>query len=108
MSASTLRSTTIAAFLSPFMKTLYDKPCSRTAALMRVIHRLRKSRFLLRRSRYAYWPARITPSLAIRETLLRRPRENLGRAIAFFLPAGRGSARLDSRLAFGLLRRMEP
>ena len=35
------------------MNWLYDMPFWRAAALMRVIHRRRKSRLLLRRSRYA-------------------------------------------------------
>src|SRR6478752_8175199 len=75
MSARTLRSTAISAFFKPFMNTLYVMPCSRAAALIRVIHNARKSRFLLRRSRYAYWPARMTASLATRNTFLRRPRK---------------------------------
>jgi hypothetical protein len=41
------------------------------AALMRVIQSARKSRFLARRSRYAYWPALMTACFAARKTLRR-------------------------------------
>ena len=41
-------------------------PFWRAAALMRVIQRRRKSRFLLRRSRYAYVSAFISASFARR------------------------------------------
>src|SRR3546814_5000052 len=51
MSASTLRSSSIEAFFVPAINTLYDTPNSRQAALIRVIQRARKVRFLLRRSR---------------------------------------------------------
>src|SRR5690606_13480968 len=51
MSARTLRSTSTEAFFRPLMSVLYVRPNSRAAALMRTIHRARKSRFLLRRSR---------------------------------------------------------
>src|SRR5690606_14323699 len=63
-SASTLRSRPIEARFRPLMNTLYVMPCSRTAALMREIHSERNTRFLARRSRYAYWPARMTACLA--------------------------------------------
>src|SRR5690349_8292447 len=43
------------------------------AALIRVIHSLRKSRFLFLRSRYAYFHPRSTLSFAGRHSLLRAP-----------------------------------
>src|SRR5579871_1520366 len=53
-SANALRLTVIPDFFRPFMKTEYVRPSLRTAALMRLIHKARKSRLRTRRSRYAY------------------------------------------------------
>ena len=50
-SASTLRSSSISAFLQPATNWLYDSPCCRAAALMRMIQRLRIVRFRTLRSR---------------------------------------------------------
>src|ERR1019366_7005892 len=72
---------------------------------MRVIHSERNSRFLLRRSRYAYCPARMTASLAIRNTLLRRPRKPLARAVTFLWLARAVTPRLTLGMAYLLTRR---
>src|SRR5262245_14863526 len=50
-SASILRSTSTPALARPAIRRLYEMPFWRAAALMRVIQRLRKSLFFLRRSR---------------------------------------------------------
>ena len=71
MSARILRSTSISASDSPFIKRLYDSPFARAAALMRVIHSARNSRLRTRRSRNAYWPALMTACFAARKTLRR-------------------------------------
>ena len=57
----------------------------RAAALIRTIQRRRKSRFLLRRSRYAYRRARSTVSFAVLYNLLRAPRAPLAACMIFFL-----------------------
>src|SRR5688572_14075654 len=51
MSASTLRSISSPARLRPAISLLYDKPCTRASALMRVIHSERMLRLLVLRSR---------------------------------------------------------
>src|SRR4029079_18980771 len=51
MSASTLRSRSMPASFRPLISRLYEMPFRRAAALIRMIQRRRKSRFLLRRSR---------------------------------------------------------
>src|SRR5689334_7084784 len=51
MSARTLRSSSISAFRSPNMNWLYDRPCWRAPAWMRLIQGRRKSRLRVRRSR---------------------------------------------------------
>src|SRR5207247_3246531 len=43
-SASTFRSSSIPALLHPLMNWLYERPCARAAALIRVIQSLRNSR----------------------------------------------------------------
>src|SRR4029078_13273197 len=48
--------------------------CRRAPALMRTIHRRRKSRFLFFRSRYAYFQPRSTFSFAAFQSLLRAPK----------------------------------
>src|SRR5215217_3096078 len=48
--------------------------CWWAPALIRVIHRRRKSRFLFLRSRYAYFQPRSTVSFAGRHSLLRAPK----------------------------------
>src|SRR4051812_3066415 len=50
-SASTLRSSSMPAFEQPFTNWLYERPFARAAALIRMIQRRRKSRFLFLRSR---------------------------------------------------------
>src|SRR5690349_15097004 len=50
-SARTLRLISTPALRRPFINRLYDRSCSRAAALMRVIQRRRNSPFLRRRSR---------------------------------------------------------
>src|SRR5262249_61624149 len=65
-----LRSSVIPAFFSPFISCPYVTPFSRAAALMRTIHRRRKSRFLLRRPTNAYFSAVSTDSFAARYSLL--------------------------------------
>ena len=45
ISDNTFRSTSMAAFFKPFMNTLYDKPHSRAAALIRAIHNARTGAF---------------------------------------------------------------
>ena len=69
-----LKKLSIEAFFRPAMNLLYVTPMLRLAALMRAIQRWRNTRFLVRRSRYAYCPARMTACLAMRNTFLRRPR----------------------------------
>ena len=64
---------TLARFKPP-MKWLYEIPRVAHAALSRRIHSARNSRFLTRRSRYAYWPALMTAYLATLKSLLRVPR----------------------------------
>src|SRR5882672_11200138 len=58
-------------------------PCSRTAALIRAIHRPRNCRLRCLRSRYAYCCAFITASLAMLKTLPRRPRNPLAWRMTF-------------------------
>src|SRR3954468_9813534 len=74
-------------------------PSSREAALIRAIHRARNSRFLARRSRYAYWPAFITASLAMRKTALRRPRKPLACSRTFLCRARAVTPRLTLGMA---------
>src|SRR5919199_873200 len=57
----------------------------RAAALMRVIQRRRKSRFLFLRSRYAYFQPRSTFSLAAFQSLLRPPYAPRAAFMIFFL-----------------------
>src|SRR5207249_6597090 len=73
-SARTLRLISTPALRSPFMRRLYDSWCRRAAALMRVIQSRRKSAFLRRRSRYAYFWARSTDSFAAFHSLDRPPK----------------------------------
>src|SRR5487761_2312129 len=53
-SASALRLSVTPDFFKPLMKSEYDMPSARTAALMRLIHNERKSRLRTRRSRNEY------------------------------------------------------
>lgn len=70
-SARTLRSSSMFLAFMPAINFAYVVPSWRAAALIRVIHRLRRSRFLLRRSRYAYCNERITPCFARRKLRVR-------------------------------------
>jgi len=72
-SARTLRSRVISFLFKPLINCEYDIPCWRAAALMRVIHKLRNSRFFARRSRNAYCQPFSMWCLAIVHTLLRAP-----------------------------------
>src|SRR6266480_7659767 len=85
MSERTLRSISMPAFLRPCMKTEYDIPCWCAPALMRMIHSLRKSRFLFLRSRYAYFQPRSTFSFAAFHSLLRAPKAPRAAFITCFL-----------------------
>lgn len=60
-------------------------PCWREPALMRWIHRPRMSRFLVRRSLYAYCSAFSTRSRAARMQFLLRPRKPLASCKIFWL-----------------------
>src|SRR5205823_5802529 len=73
-SARTFRLISTPARRRPFIRRLYESSCSRAAALMRVIQRRRKSAFLRRRSRYAYFWARSTDSFAAFHSLDRPPK----------------------------------
>src|SRR6185312_3141948 len=64
MSARTLRSRSMFAFLSECMRREYDVPLRRAAALMRAIQRRRKSRLRSLRWAYAYTHDFITTSFA--------------------------------------------
>src|SRR5690348_11072304 len=59
--------------------------CMRAPALMRTIHRRRKSRFLFLRSRYAYFHPRSTFSFAAFQSLLRAPKAPRAAFITCFL-----------------------
>src|SRR3569833_2569806 len=89
----------------PLANWLYVRPLARAAALIRAIHSWRKTRFLGPRSRYAYWPAFITASLAMRKTLPRRPRKPLARARTFLWRARAVTPRLTRGMCFLLVRR---
>src|SRR5437763_7662741 len=67
---------------------------------MRAIHRLRNTRLRVRRSRYAYWPARMTASFAMRKTFLRRPRKPLARARTFLWRARAVTPRLTRGMGY--------
>ena len=73
-SAKIFRFIVMPASLNPRIKTLYERPCILTAALIRQIHKRRKSLFLTRLSRYEYASARCTLFSAIRYSLLLAPR----------------------------------
>src|SRR5713101_384975 len=77
MSASTLRSSTMPAFFSPATSFEYDSPDIRAAALIRAIHRERKSRRRTRRPFADCIIARSTASIARLYVPWRRP-EALG------------------------------
>src|SRR6478752_8210336 len=89
-----LRSRVTPAFFRPLMKRPYDRPCSRAAALMRTIHRRRKSRFLRRRPTNAYLSAVSTDSLADRYSLLLVWKKPFARARSFLRLARRTVPRL--------------
>src|SRR5206468_5648419 len=72
-SARILRSTSTPAVFKPLMNLEYDRPCGRTAALIRAIHNRRNWPLRSRRSRYAYTPECRTCSLAIRYRIRRLP-----------------------------------
>src|SRR5665213_3936409 len=58
---------------------------------MRMIHNLRKSRFLFLRSRYAYFHPRSTVSLAGRQSLLRAPKAPRAAFMTCFFRFKRGT-----------------
>jgi hypothetical protein len=86
------RSSSIPTFSRPAMNWEYRIPRSRTAALMRMIHRRRNSRFLRRRSRWAYTPARMIDSFAVLRSLRRPPTYPSTRLKRRFLARWRGTA----------------
>src|SRR3954468_20182433 len=65
--------------------------CWRAAALMRMIQRRRKSRFLFLRSRYAYFQPRSTVSFAGFQSLLRAPKAPRAAFMICFLRLRRGT-----------------
>src|SRR3954470_5785342 len=65
--------------------------CCRAAALMRTIHRRRKSRFLFLRSRYAYFQPRSTFSFAAFHSLERAPKAPLACLRICFFRLRRGT-----------------
>src|SRR5690606_25782137 len=72
-------------FFIPSIRRLYVMLLSLAAALMRAIHNWRNSRFLARRSRYAYFIALLTASVAVRSKRLRAPKNPLASFKTFFL-----------------------
>ena len=76
-SAKIFRSTHTFSAVSELINSLYRTPCSRVAALIRVIYSARQSRFLFRRSRYWYCHAFSTRFRAILTHDFARPRNPL-------------------------------
>src|SRR6476659_3371622 len=75
--------------------------CWRAAALIRTIHRRRKSRFLFLRSRYAYFQPRSTLSFAGRHSLLRAPKAPRAAFMICFFRFSRGT--FDTARGIGVL-----
>src|SRR6476659_4398571 len=69
-SAGVFRSIGLPAAVGPAISWPYVRPCSRAAALIRMTHSRRKSRFLRRRPTNAYLSAVSTDSFADRYSLL--------------------------------------
>src|SRR5215475_6062435 len=79
--------------------------CWCAPALMRVIHRRRKSRFLFLRSRYAYFHPRSTVSFAGRQSLLRAPNAPRAAFMICFFRLRRGT--FDTARGIGVSLRLE-
>src|SRR4051812_21862775 len=103
ISARTLRSISMPALRMPLANWLYVRPFSRAAALIRATHSGRNTRFLARRSGYAYWPAFTPACLAMRKTLPRRSRKPLARARTFLWRARAVTPRLTRGMFFSCL-----
>src|SRR4249920_1784167 len=90
------------AVLRPAISARYVVPCSRAAALMRTIHRRRKSRFFLRRPTKAYLFAVSADSFAARYSLLLLANMPFVRASSFFRLARRTFPRFTLGIANSL------
>src|SRR5208337_241360 len=90
-SARIFRSIPTPVFVRPAINLLYVTPFKRAAAFMRAIQSLRKSRLRAFRSRYAYFSARSTASVADRNSFDFAPQ----------YPSARLSTRFLLALVFG-------